>query len=42
MHSITVRPETAEDIRAIDVVHISAFGGEAEANLVSVLRATAT
>ena len=42
MHSITVRPETAEDIRAIDVVHISAFGGEAEANLVSVLRASAT
>jgi putative acetyltransferase len=42
MHSITVRPETAEDIRAIDVVHISAFGGEAEANLVSVLRASVT
>ena len=42
MHTITVRPETAEDIRAIDVVHISAFGGEAEANLVSVLRESAT
>ena len=41
MHSITVRPETAEDTRAIDVVHISAFGGEAEANLVSVLRDSA-
>ncbi|MGB5438926.1 MAG: N-acetyltransferase [Gammaproteobacteria bacterium] len=41
MHSITVRPETPEDIRAIDVVHISAFGGEAEANLVSVLRESA-
>jgi len=38
MHPITVRPETAEDIRAIDVVHISAFGGEAEAQLVSALR----
>jgi len=38
MHTITVRPESAEDIRAIDVVHISAFGGEAEARLVSALR----
>jgi putative acetyltransferase len=38
MHVINVRPETAEDIRAIDVVHISAFGGEAEARLVSALR----
>jgi putative acetyltransferase len=42
MHTITVRPETAEDIRAIDVVHISAFGGEAEANLVSALRQSAS
>ena len=42
MHSITVRPETAEDIRAIDVVHISAFGGEAEAQLVSALRESTT
>jgi len=42
MHAITVRPETAEDIRAIDVVHISAFGGEAEAQLVSALRGSAT
>ena len=42
MHAITVRPETAEDIRAIDVVHISAFGGEAEAHLVSALRESAT
>ena len=42
MHAITVRPETAEDIRAIDVVHISAFGGEAEAQLVSALRESAT
>ena len=38
MHAITVRPETAEDIRAIDVVHISAFCGEAEAHLVDELR----
>ena len=42
MHAITVRPETAEDIRAIDVVHISAFGGEAEARLVSALRESTT
>jgi putative acetyltransferase len=42
MHAITVRPESAEDIRAIDVVHISAFGGEAEAQLVSALRESAT
>ena len=42
MHAITVRPETAEDIRAIDVVHISAFGGDAEAHLVSALRESAT
>ncbi|MEN8205700.1 MAG: N-acetyltransferase [Pseudomonadota bacterium] len=42
MHAISVRPETAEDIRAIDVVHISAFGGEAEAQLVSALRESAT
>ena len=42
MHAITVRPETAEDIRAIDVVHISAFGGEAEAQLVSALRESRT
>ena len=42
MHVIKVRPETAEDIRAIDVVHISAFGGEAEARLVSALRESTT
>jgi putative acetyltransferase len=40
MQPITVRPETREDERAIDVVHISAFGGEAEAQLVSALRAS--
>jgi putative acetyltransferase len=38
MHAITVRPECPEDVRAIDVVHISAFGGEAEARLISALR----
>ncbi|MEN8106563.1 MAG: N-acetyltransferase [Pseudomonadota bacterium] len=38
MHAITVRPESSGDARAIDVVHISAFGGEAEALLVSALR----
>jgi putative acetyltransferase len=42
MQSITVRPETPDDVRAIDVVHISAFGGEAEAQLVSALRDSAT
>ncbi|MBT8122753.1 MAG: N-acetyltransferase [Gammaproteobacteria bacterium] len=41
MQSITVRPENSDDIRAIDVVHISAFGGEAEAHLVSTLRESA-
>ena len=38
MHGITVRPETAEDVRAIDVVNLSAFEGEEEARLVSALR----
>lgn len=38
MQSIIVRPEQPEDVRAIDVVHISAFGGEAEAQMVSALR----
>lgn len=38
MHPITVRPEAADDARAIDVVHISAFAGEAEARLISALR----
>jgi len=42
MHVINVRPEVAEDVRAIDVVHISAFGGEAEAQLVSSLRESTT
>ena len=38
MHTITVRTESPEDVRAIDVVHVSAFGGEAEAQLVAVVR----
>jgi len=38
MENITVRPETADDIRAIDVVNISAFEGEGEARLVTALR----
>lgn len=42
MQSITVRPEMPEDARAIDVVHISAFGGEAEAQLVTTLRESET
>ena len=42
MHTIAVRPEAPEDGRAIDVVHISAFGGEAEAHLVSTLRESAS
>ncbi|HFD80400.1 MAG TPA: N-acetyltransferase [Gammaproteobacteria bacterium] len=38
MQPIKVRSETAEDFRAIDVVNLSAFQGEAEAQLVSELR----
>ncbi|GMQ89007.1 MAG: N-acetyltransferase [Gammaproteobacteria bacterium] len=38
MHPIKVRAETADDFRAIDVVNLSAFEGEAEAQLVSELR----
>lgn len=38
MHKITVRPESAEDIRAIDVVNLSAFEGEVEAQLVGAIR----
>ena len=39
MVDITVRPETEDDIKAIDVVNISAFQGENEAQLVTALRA---
>lgn len=38
MHEVVVRSETPEDIRAIDVVNVSAFAGDVEANLVSSLR----
>jgi putative acetyltransferase len=40
MQEIIVRAERAEDVRAIDVVNLSAFEGEAEAQLVSELRAS--
>lgn len=38
MQQIRVRAETPDDYRAIDVVHLSAFEGEAEAQLVAELR----
>jgi len=38
MHPIKVRAEVAADYNAIDVVNLSAFQGEAEAQLVSDLR----
>lgn len=38
MSKITVRSETAEDFRAIDVVNLSAFEGDAEARLVGAVR----
>ena len=38
MHPIKVRAETADDFNAIDVVNLSAFQGEAEAQLVGNLR----
>ncbi len=38
MQEILVRSEVSEDIRAIDVVNLSAFEGEREARLVSALR----
>lgn len=40
MQEIIVRAETPEDVRAIDVVNLSAFEGEAEAQLVSEVRAS--
>lgn len=40
MQPIKVRAETADDFRAIDVVNLSAFQGEAEAQLVGELRKT--
>lgn len=38
MSKITVRAETADDLRAIDVVNLSAFEGDTEAGLVSAVR----
>jgi len=38
MGHIIVRPETAEDVRAIDVVNLSAFEGEVEARFVTAMR----
>ncbi len=38
MQEIIVRAETPEDVRAIDVVNLSAFEGEAEAQLVGEVR----
>ena len=38
MNKITVRAETADDIRAIDVVNLSAFEGDTEAQLVGAVR----
>lgn len=38
MQRIKVRAETADDFRAIDVVNLSAFEGEAEAQLIGELR----
>jgi putative acetyltransferase len=40
MSKITVRSETADDIRAIDVVNLSAFEGDTEAQLVGAVRAS--
>jgi putative acetyltransferase len=40
MSSIQVRQETPEDIRAIDVVHMSAFEGDDEVALIDSLRAS--
>ncbi len=41
MQPIKVRAETPDDFSAIDVVNLSAFQGEAEAQLVSELRSSA-
>lgn len=38
MDKVIVRAETPEDVRAIDVVNLSAFEGEAEAKLVDAVR----
>jgi putative acetyltransferase len=41
MHEVIVRAEAPEDVKAIDVVNLSAFQGESEARLVSAIRASA-
>ena len=41
MQEVIVRAEAPEDVKAIDVVNLSAFQGEAEARLVSAIRASA-
>lgn len=41
MQEVIVRAEVLEDVRAIDVVNLSAFQGEAEARLVSAVRGSA-
>jgi len=38
MHGITVRKELNEDVKAIDVVHMSAFEGDQEVGLIDSLR----
>lgn len=42
MDGVQVREETPEDVRAIDVVNLSAFQGENEAKFVTALRQSAT
>lgn len=41
MQEVIVRAEAPEDVRAIDVVNLSAFQGEEEAKLVTAIRASA-
>lgn len=40
MQTITVRAETADDFKAIDVVHLSAFEGDDEVGFIDSLRST--
>jgi putative acetyltransferase len=42
MGQVSVRQENKDDIRAIDVVHLSAFEGDAEAGLIDDLRASSS
>lgn len=42
MPQITVRQETQDDIRAIDVVHMSAFQGDDEVTMIDALRGSST